>query len=140
LLATATAAKFAQICPKLPKSAQRQLVHETLKFHQNLRFWFFPKKRTSMCRKKGYQSMCIPFGFSFQEFLLCLFYCLKTAAVCEFQHTPLCKMILLSRFHMSCVYEDFVDMCLTNIGTRIWSPLIHIYSKKWFFCKHCCTP
>jgi hypothetical protein len=26
-----------------------------------------------------------------------------------------------------------VDMYLTHIGTRIWSPLINIYSKKWIF-------
>jgi hypothetical protein len=28
---------------------------------------------------------------------------------------------------------DFVDMYLTHLGTRIWSPIIHTYSKKWFF-------
>ena len=28
---------------------------------------------------------------------------------------------------------DFVDMYRTHLGTRTWSPLIHIYSKKWFF-------
>jgi hypothetical protein len=28
---------------------------------------------------------------------------------------------------------DFLDLYLTHVGTRIWSPLIHIYSKKWFF-------
>jgi hypothetical protein len=35
---------------------------------------------------------------------------------------------------------DFVDMYLTNLGTRIWSPSIHIYTKKWFFwpSKLCC--
>jgi hypothetical protein len=37
---------------------------------------------------------------------------------------------------------DFVDMYLTHPGTRIWSPSIHTYSKKWFFWhpKLCCTP
>jgi hypothetical protein len=53
LSAIANATKFAQICLKLPKSAQKQLVQETLKFHQKLRFWFFSekkKKKTSMCR------------------------------------------------------------------------------------------
>jgi hypothetical protein len=36
----------------------------------------------------------------------------------------------------------FVDMYLTHVETRTWSPLIHIYSKKWFFLppKHCCIP
>jgi hypothetical protein len=27
-----------------------------------------------------------PFGFSIQEFIICYFYCQKTAVVCEFQH------------------------------------------------------
>jgi hypothetical protein len=27
---------------------------------------------------------------------------------------------------------DFVDMYLTHIGTRFWSPLIHIYSKNGY--------
>jgi hypothetical protein len=37
---------------------------------------------------------------------------------------------------------DFVDMYLTHLGTRIWSPSIHTYSKKWFLWppKLCCTP
>jgi hypothetical protein len=40
----ANAAKLALTCPKLPKTAYRQLVQETLKFHQKLRFWFFSIK------------------------------------------------------------------------------------------------
>jgi hypothetical protein len=28
---------------------------------------------------------------------------------------------------------DFVEMYLTHLGTKIWSPSIHIYSKEWFF-------
>jgi hypothetical protein len=37
---------------------------------------------------------------------------------------------------------DFDDMYLTHLGTRIWSPSIHTYSKKWFFWppKLYCTP
>jgi hypothetical protein len=57
LSAIANTAKFAQFCPKLPKtaqnlpkSAQRQFVQETLKFHQKLRFCFFSRKNASMCR------------------------------------------------------------------------------------------
>ena len=34
-----------------------------------------------------------PFGFSIQIFFICYFYCQKTAFVCEFQHTPLRKII-----------------------------------------------
>jgi hypothetical protein len=37
--------------------------------------------------------MFSPFGFSIQELFICLFYCQKTTSVCEFQHTPLRKMI-----------------------------------------------
>jgi hypothetical protein len=33
------------------------------------------------------------------------FYCQKTAFVCEFQHTPLWKIIFFSMFHTSCGYE-----------------------------------
>jgi hypothetical protein len=49
--------------------------------------------------------MCLSFGFSLQEFLLCLLYCLKMAFICEFQHTPLCKMTFFLRFHKSRGYE-----------------------------------
>jgi hypothetical protein len=47
---TANAAKSAQNCPKLPKSTQRQLVQETLKFHQKFEILVYFKKKTSMCR------------------------------------------------------------------------------------------
>jgi hypothetical protein len=43
LSATANAAKST-----LPKSAQRQLVQETLEFHQKLRFWFSSKKKKKL--------------------------------------------------------------------------------------------
>jgi hypothetical protein len=49
--------------------------------------------------------MFSPFGFSIQEFFIYYFYCQKTAFVCEFQHTPLCKMTFFSRFHKSRGYE-----------------------------------
>jgi hypothetical protein len=39
------------------------------------------------------------FGFLIQEFFICYFYCQKTAFVCEFQHTPLRKIIFLATFH-----------------------------------------
>jgi hypothetical protein len=41
---------FFQNCPKLPKSTQRQLVQETLKFHQKFEILVYFKKKTSMCR------------------------------------------------------------------------------------------
>jgi hypothetical protein len=45
------------------------------------------------------------FGFSIQEFFICLFYCQKMVFVCEFQHTPLRKIIFFSMFHTSRGYE-----------------------------------
>jgi hypothetical protein len=44
LLAIVDATKSAQNLLNIAKSGQRQLVQETLKFHQKLRFWFFSKK------------------------------------------------------------------------------------------------
>jgi hypothetical protein len=49
--------------------------------------------------------MFLLFGFSIQEFFICYFYCQKTAFVCEFQHTPLWKLILFSRFYTLCGHE-----------------------------------
>jgi hypothetical protein len=46
-----------------------------------------------------------PFGFSTQELLICYFYCQKTAFVCEFQHTPLRKIIFLATLHNFGEYE-----------------------------------
>jgi hypothetical protein len=34
------------------------------------------------------------FGFSIQECFICYFYCQKMAFVCEFQHTPLWKLMI----------------------------------------------
>jgi hypothetical protein len=49
--------------------------------------------------------MFLLFGFSIQEFYICLSYCQKMVFVCEFQHTPLRKMSFSSMFHTSCGYE-----------------------------------
>jgi hypothetical protein len=45
LSAIANVAKSAQICPKLPKTAQRQLVQETLIFHQKIEILIFFKRK-----------------------------------------------------------------------------------------------
>jgi hypothetical protein len=44
-------------------------------------------------------------AFLIQEFFICYFYCQKTAFVCEFQHTPLWKIIVLATFHDFGGYE-----------------------------------
>jgi hypothetical protein len=49
--------------------------------------------------------MFSPFGFSMQEFFICNFYSKKMAFVCEFQHTPLWKLMIFSRFHTLCGHE-----------------------------------
>jgi hypothetical protein len=46
-----------------------------------------------------------PFEFSIQEFFICLFYCQKTAFVCEFQHTSLQKINFLTTLHNFGEYE-----------------------------------
>ena len=61
--------------------------------------------------------MCLLFGFSFQEFLLCLLYCLKMAFICEFQHTPLCKMAFSQGF-----------ICL--VGMRFCGHVPNSYGNK----------
>jgi hypothetical protein len=80
------------------------------------------------------------FGFSIQEFFICYFYCQETAFVCEFQHTPLRKMIFFLNVPHLLWVRDFEDMYLTQLETRIWRGTFHIYFKKWFFwpLKVCC--
>jgi hypothetical protein len=43
--------------------------------------------------------------FQSKNFSYAIFIVKKTAFVCEFQHTPLRKMIFFSMFHTSCGYE-----------------------------------
>jgi hypothetical protein len=129
-----------KICPKLPKSSQRQSLQETLKFHHKLRFWFFSRK-TSMCRgdTKAWAHSLV---FNLRVFHMCLFNVKKRPLYVNFS-TPLCaKWCFFKVPHVTWIW-DFVDMYLTHLRTRIWSPLIHTYSKKWFFLappKLCCTP
>jgi hypothetical protein len=83
--------------------------------------------------------MFLPFGFSIQEFFICYFYCQKMAFVCEFQHTPLWKLMMLSRFHTLCGYEicGYVPHSPRNKNLKS-----HTYSKTRFFWtpKHYCPP
>jgi hypothetical protein len=91
------AAKFAQICSKLPKIAkisQNLSKDKTLKYHLKSRFQCFSKIEISTCRR-GTRICFHHLGFSIQEFFICYFYCEKTAFVCEFQHTPWWKIIFL---------------------------------------------
>ena len=71
--------------------------------------------------------------FQYNNFSLCFLYCQKTTFVCEFQHTPLWKIIFfLNASHFLWIW-DFVDINLTHLGTRIKCCTIHAYLKKLFF-------
>jgi hypothetical protein len=61
-----------KICPKLLKSVQKQLVQGTLKFQQKLRFWFFSKTKTSMCRR-GTKACAQCLDFQYKNFLYAFF-------------------------------------------------------------------
>jgi hypothetical protein len=104
LSAIANAAKFTQICqklpktaqnyPKLPKSAQRQLVQKTLKFHQKLRFWFRGDIR-ACAHHLDFHYKNLPYAF----------FNVNKRPLYEFQHTHLCKMMFFPQLHTSSGYE-----------------------------------
>jgi hypothetical protein len=73
------------------------------------------------------------FAFSIQEFFICYFYCQKTAFVCEFQHTPLCKMTFFSRFHTSCGYEILLTCTLLTQEQEFEVPQSIPILKNGFF-------
>jgi hypothetical protein len=86
--------------------------------------------------------MFLPFGFSIQECFISYFYCKKTAFKCKILTYPLVEIDdFLKVPHLVWVW-DFVDMYLTHLETRIWSPTIHNYSKNRFFWtpKDCYPP
>jgi hypothetical protein len=99
--------KIAVNYPKLPKSAQRQLVQETLNLHQKLRFWYFPKK-TSMCRG-GTKVCACHLDFQYKNFPYA-FFNVKNGLCMWISATHLYKMTFFSRFYTICGYE----ILLTN--------------------------
>ena len=77
--------------------------------------------------------MILLFGFSIQEFFICLFNCQKMAIVCKFSAYLLAENDFFSNvLHLLWVW-DFEDMYLTHLESRIWISSYHIYFKKWFF-------
>jgi hypothetical protein len=82
--------------------------------------------------------MCPLFGFSIQEFFICIFCCQKPAFVCEFQHTPLWKLMIFSRFHTSWGMKicKHVPNSLKNKNLK---RLISNLLEKWILWppKHC---
>jgi hypothetical protein len=58
-----------------------------------------------MCRG-GTRACFYHSDFQSKNFSYAIFLGQKMAFVCEFQHTPLRKMIFFSMFHTSCGYEN----------------------------------
>jgi hypothetical protein len=56
------------------------------------------------------------FGLSIQEFLISLFYCQRTAFVCEFQHTPLRKMIFFLNTVPKSAESHFGYLCPSGVN------------------------
>jgi hypothetical protein len=77
--------------------------------------------------------MCTPFGFWIQEFYICLFQCKKKRPLYRNFSIPFCAKWRFFQGSICLVAMKFVYMYLTHLGTRIWSPFIHIYSKKMDF-------
>jgi hypothetical protein len=137
---TTNVVKFAQYCPKLPnlpKPAQELLVRETLKCLQKFRFFFYyyyffnyiKEAQEHMPTFWIFVTRISPIDNLMSKNRLCVW----ISAYPFVQNDDSFKVL-----HVLWVW-DFVDMYITHIGTRIWSPLIHIYSKIWFFWapKHC---
>jgi hypothetical protein len=64
----------------------------------------FLKRKISLCRR-GTRVCVHHLDFQYNNFLYVFFIVKKKAFVCEFQQTPLWKMIFFSMFHTSCRYE-----------------------------------
>jgi hypothetical protein len=96
LLATINAANSAQNCQNLPKDG-------TLKHHQKLRFYCFQILK-NLRVEDALEHVSTIWIFNPRIFIW-YFYCQKMAFVCEFQHTPLWKLMFYSRFHTSCGHE-----------------------------------
>jgi hypothetical protein len=65
---------------------------------------FIYEKNSSLFMRQV--SMCLPFGFQYDDFSYVFSFWQKPAFVCEFQHTPLRKMIIFNMFHTSSGYES----------------------------------
>jgi hypothetical protein len=142
LSATAYAAKSAQNYSKLPKFAKicPKMYHwnttknRVFSFFQNQKFLFL------------YVEEALEHAFMVWIFNPIIFHMLFLLS-----KNGHCMWILAYPFVQNDVFFkvpyvlwiwDFVDMYLTHLETRIWSPSIHNYSKNRFFWppKLCCTP
>jgi hypothetical protein len=131
LLATFNVANSAQNCPKLPKFAKICPKMKLWNSTKNQGFSVFSKIK--ICTYRGGTRACFHcLDFQSKNFLYAIF----------IVKNGLCMWISAYPFVQNDVYFkvpyvswiwDFVDMYLTHLGTRIWSPAIHTYSIKWFF-------
>jgi hypothetical protein len=128
--------KICPILPKttqnLPKSAHGQLVQETLKSHQKLRFWFFSKKKIPCVKEGAPKHEHIVWIFNLRIFHMPFSMSKKGLCMWISAYTFVQNDVFFKVPYISWIW-DFVDMYLTHLGIRIWSPSIHTYSKKWFF-------
>jgi hypothetical protein len=77
-------------CPKLPTSTKicpKTISLVNFETPPKIGILVILKKKINL--QKRHHSMCLVFKFFIQEFLICLFYCLKTASTYEFQYTLL---------------------------------------------------
>jgi hypothetical protein len=109
--------KSTQNCKKLPKSTQRQLAWGTLKCHQNLRFEFFLKIKSSMCRgstRVYVHRLDVQYNISLYVFFLS-----KSGLCMWISAYPLAENdFFLNVPHLSWVW-DFGDMYLTHFKKGI---------------------
>jgi hypothetical protein len=142
-----------KICPKLPKTAKIYLKMKLWNTTKNRDFSVFQKNKIKNCTcRGGIRAYFYHLDFQSKNFSYAIFIVKKRALYVNFSIPP-CGNLWFSQGSTPCVgmrfcgHEilwawDFVNMYLTNPGTRIWSPSIHTYSKKWFFWppKPRCTP
>jgi hypothetical protein len=81
------------------------------------------------------------FGFSILKVFICYSYCQKMALVCEFQHTPLWKLMIFQG-STPCVGMRFSGNVPNSPRNETLKRKILVYLKSGFFWtpKDCCPP
>jgi hypothetical protein len=117
-----------------------QSVQETLKFHQKLGFWFSSKQKL-LCVERAPKHEHNVWIFNLRIFHMP--FSMSTNSHCLWISAyPFVQNDVFFKVPYVLWMWDFIDKYLTHLGTRIWSPSINTYSKKWFLWppKLCCTP
>ena len=120
------------------KTAQWQLAWQTLKYEKKFRFWHFKKNLLIKDAPKHVSTVWVfDTRISHKPFLLSK----NNVSMWISSYSFVQNDIFPKVAHVLWLWE-FVNMCLIHLETRIWSYVIHVYSKKWFFGppKRCCTP